>query len=252
MAGRATRLGALATSKEVLPVADPAGGGTRPVCTVLLEALRGAGVDTAYAILRRGKWDIPDQLGEEAAGVRLAYLVVEPTGSVPETLDRAYPFVRGRRVALGFPDVLALPTAALAVAAERQARGGADVVLALFPTDRPEKADMVRADPAGAVLAIDVKPVQTDLRLTWLYAVWGPAFGELLHERVAHHLAAAVTGGRELQVSDLLLAAIGEGLRVESVAFPEGSHLDVGTPDDLARAQRAGEATRRRGRALHR
>lgn len=240
MAGRATRLGAPGGSKEILPVADPAGGPPRPVCEVLLEAFRGAGVETAYAVIRRGKWDIPERLGERAAGVALAYVVVEPTGSVPETLDRAWPFVRERRVALGFPDVLALPTAALAAVAERQAGGGADVVLGLFPTDRPQKADMVRTDAGGAVLGIEVKPEATELGFTWLYAVWGPAFTELLHERVARRLAAPPPpGARELQVSDVLLAALAEGLRVESVAFPAGSHLDVGTPDDLARAQRA-------------
>ena len=240
MAGSATRLGALATSKEILPVADPAGGAPRPVCEVLLEAFRGAGVETAYAVVRRGKWDIPERLGERAAGVGLAYVVVEPTGSVPETLDRAWPFVRGRRVALGFPDVLALPTAALAAVAARHAEGGADVVLGLFPTDRPHKADMVRTDGGGGVVGIEVKPERTELGFTWLYAVWGPAFTELLHERVARHLAAPpAPAARELQVSDVLLAAVAEGLRVASVAFPGGSHLDVGTPDDLARAQRS-------------
>jgi glucose-1-phosphate thymidylyltransferase len=243
MAGRATRLGALAGSKEVLPVADPAGGAPRPVCEVLFEALAGAGVRRAYVVLRQGKWDVPAVLGERsAAGVALAYLVVEPTGSVPETLDRAFPFVRGARVALGFPDVLALPTAALAEVAARQGASGADVVLGLFPTDRPAKADMVATDAAGRVVHIEVKPAATSLRHTWLYAVWAPAFTALLHDFVRRELAAPSGRERELQVSDALLLAIAAGLRVEAVVFPGGSHLDVGTPDDLERA-RAGLGT---------
>jgi glucose-1-phosphate thymidylyltransferase len=235
MAGRATRLGGIAGSKEILPVSPPGGGAPRAVCEVLLDAFAAAGVTRAYLVVRQGKWDIPACLGERgAAGVPLAYVVVEPTASVPATLDRAWPFVRGRRVALGFPDVLALPVAALAEVAARQAAGGADVVLGLFPTDRPSKADMVRADGAGRVVAIEVKPAHTDLRLTWLYAVWSPRFGAFLHDFVGS--AGAAAGPRELQVSDVLMAALAAGLRVESVAFPEGSHLDVGTPDDLARA----------------
>jgi glucose-1-phosphate thymidylyltransferase len=238
MAGHATRLGAIAGSKEVLPVAGTdSAAAARPVCDWLFDAFAGAGVERAFVVLRPGKWDVPATLGAERAGVPLAYVVTPPTPSVPATLDRAFPFVREARVALGFPDVLALPTAALGVIAERQERTAADVVLALFPTDRPAKADMVAVDGAGRVEAIEVKPAATSLRHTWLYAVWSPAFTTFLHERLETLTADALAAGRELQISDVLLAAIAAGLRVEAETFADGSHLDVGTPDDLARAR---------------
>jgi glucose-1-phosphate thymidylyltransferase len=43
---------------------------------------------------------------------------------------------------------------------------------------------------------------------------------------------------RELFVGDVIQAAIHDGLRVEAVLFPNGTYLDVGTPDDLVRAVR--------------
>ena len=46
--------------------------------------------------------------------MQLGYLVTEKTFGPPYTLDEAYPFVRGRRVALGFPDILIEPQNAYA------------------------------------------------------------------------------------------------------------------------------------------
>lgn len=232
-AGRAVRLGGMAGSKEVLGV-GPEG---RPVARYLLDGLARAGVEVAYVMTRPGKEDVPQALGDGAeTGVRLAYVVVPETGSICETLDRARPFVRGRSVVLGFPDVLFEPEDAFARIVARRRETGADAVLALVPTDRPEKADLVRAETDGRVTAIEIKPRQTDLRLTWIGAVWGPEVTELLHELVRSGRTGA--GGRELYPSDVLLEAMERGLRVEAVPLPEGRHLDVGTPEDLERSAR--------------
>lgn len=240
MAGHATRLaaaGALAASKEILPLGvDELGGPPRLVCEHLLETLALAGVRRGFVVLRRGKWDIPQALGDGRRwGLDLAYLVLDSSASVPETLDRATPLVRGMGVALGFPDVLAEPQDGLARVAELWRHGGADVALGLYPTDRPEKTDMVETDAAGNLVRLHPKPHQMGhLGFTWLTAVWGPRFTELLHRVVASGLRPA---GRELYPSDVLQRAVDEGLRVVTLRFPEGSHLDVGTPEDLERAR---------------
>lgn len=237
-AGRALRLGTdrvgrAVGSKEVLPV----GRDGRPAAAVLLEGFRRAGVARAYVVLRAGKWDVAEALGDGGAfGVPLAHLVVGETGSVAETLDRAHPFVRGRRVALGFPDILFEPPEAFARVAEHQLRSGADAVLGLVPTDRPEKADLVDADASGRVRQLLIKPRRSTLASTWIAAVWSPAMVELVHREVA--AGRRGPGGRELYPGDLLQTAIEEGLRVEAVRFPEGRHLDIGTPEDLERAAR--------------
>lgn len=257
-AGRASRLGELTCSKEILPVGplvpepDAPGSGRRLVCEPLLEALRRAGVGRALWVLREGKWDIPAALGDGARwGLDLAYLTLTASGSVPETLDRAHGWTRGSTVVLGYPDILFGPPDAVArlVAAYRGvgvtgATGAGraatpDVLLGLVPTDRPSKADMVDLDEAGRIRGILVKPPASALRYTWIFAVWGPAFTEYLHRNLPRLPRPA---GRELYPSDVVLAAMREGLRVEALPFPEGYHLDVGTPDDLARAASAYES----------
>jgi glucose-1-phosphate thymidylyltransferase len=240
-AGHAVRLAPLAASKEILPLGevDVPGGGRRPwrVCEHLLGALRLAGCARAYVLMRPEKRDIAVVLGDGSGfGLPLAYVPVERSASVPETVDHAYALVREAEVALGFPDVLAEPAAGLREVVERRRATGADLALGLFPTDRPEKADMVELDERGRVRRIEIKPRATALRFTWLYAVWGQRFTELLHDAVARHVAPE----RELQLSDVIERARREGLRVEAVTFPEGSHLDIGTPEDLARARRGG------------
>lgn len=247
-AGRATRLPGLATSKEVVPV--PAGspdGRPRPVVRNLLDGFARGGVREAIVLLRAGKWDVAAALAEESSGLAIAHVVVPgATPSIPATLDAAWPFVRGRAVALGFPDLLFSPADAFAPLVERLA-GGAEVVLGLFPTTRTEKTDMVETAADGAVRAIHVKRRGVMLRYNWSIAVWSAAFGELLHEWTATHGAAPVAvadpapgapASREPYVSDALLAAIAAGWRIDTVAFPDGRYLDVGTPDDLLAAWR--------------
>lgn len=235
-AGRAARLGGLAGSKEILTLGTPAEDGPPVrVCENLLAAFRVAGCARVLVLRRAEKTDLELALGDGSRfRVALAYRVIAPTASVAETLDRAFDEIRDCDVALGFPDVLARPSSGLADAVARRRESGADVVLALYPTDRPHKCDMVELDAAGRVRRIEIKPATTDLLLTWLFATWGPRFSAFLHRGVR---SAAPSGGRELALSDLLLDAIGAGMIVEAVSFPAGSHLDVGTPDDLARAR---------------
>ncbi len=237
-AGRATRLGRRAGSKEILALGEveEPDGGRRPrrVCEHLLGAMREAGCARAFVLLRREKRDIEAALGDgRALGLPLEYLWIERSASVPETLDRAHDLVREAEVALGFPDVLAEPAAGLGEVVARRRATGADLALGLFPTDRPEKADMVELDGRGRVRRIEIKPPATALRYTWLYAAWGPRFTAFLHDAVTRHAQQE----RELQVSAVIERGLGRGFRVEAVPFQEGSHLDIGTPEDLERAR---------------
>ncbi len=248
-AGRALRLAGAETgdrvrrpSKEVLPVGGP-GNDARPAAAHLLDAFGRAGIERAYVVLRAGKWDVPEALAEiePAPGsepVRLAYLVLRDSSSVTETLDAAYPFVRGRRVALGFPDILFRPLDAFRRVRERQEATAADAVLGLVPTDRPDKADVVEADADGRVRRLTIKPRGVAApALTWIAAIWGPEMTERLHAAVAARQA----GERELYPGDVLARAVEDGLRIEAVTFPGGRHLDIGTPDDLRRAREWGK-----------
>jgi glucose-1-phosphate thymidylyltransferase len=243
-AGHARRLGALPCSKEILPVAvvPPAGGAAaeepapalRVACHCLLELLVAAGAGRGFFVLRTEKWDVARFLGSgDAVGLPLAYLALEASASLPASLDRAYPFVRGARVALGFPDVQLGPSDALARVAARQRESGADLVLGLFPTDRPATTDMVELDGGGRVRRVEVRPASSALRLCWLLAVWGPAFTEHLHRLVA---AAPPSPTGELQIGEVVRTALDAGLDVRGIEIPGGWFRDLGTAADLAAA----------------
>jgi glucose-1-phosphate thymidylyltransferase len=243
-AGRAERLGPLPCSKELLPVGfreTPQGPAPKVACHYLLERFRAAGIRRVYMVLHESKWDVPRYLGTgEIADVALAYLAIPGSRSVPETLDRACPFVAGSLVALGFPDVLFQPEDAYARLIERQAATGADLVLGLFPATRCQTTDMVDLGPDGRVRGIEIRPATTALRYNWLIAVWGPAFTRHLHEAVR----SAPASERELQIGAVVQSAVEAGLHVAGVEFPEGSYRDIGTPEELAAAMREGARPR--------
>src|SRR5213076_2890284 len=105
-AGRAERLGPLPCSKELLPIGfrETSKGPVPKVAGhYLLERFRVAEVRRIFMVLHESKWDIPRYFGSgEIADLALAYLSISGSRSVPETLDRAYPFVQDSIVALGF------------------------------------------------------------------------------------------------------------------------------------------------------
>jgi dTDP-glucose pyrophosphorylase len=237
-AGRAERLGPLPCSKELLPIgfrATPRGPAPKVAGHYLLERFRAGGVTRAFMVLHESKQDVPRYFGTgEIADVALAYLSIPGSRSVPETLDRAFPFVDGAIVALGFPDVLFEPLDAYAPLIARQAATGADLVLGLFPAPRHQTTDMVELDADSRVIRIEIRPAATTLRFNWLIAVWSPVFTRFLHEA----MRSAPREGPELQISTMVRSAVAAGLRVEGVEFPRGSYRDVGTPEELAAAIR--------------
>lgn len=237
-AGRAERLGPLPCSKELLPIGfreTPRGPAPKVAGHYLLERFRAGGISTVFMVLHESKVDVPRYFGTgEIADVALAYLMIPGSRSVPETLDRAFPFIEGAVVALGFPDVIFQPADAYARLVERQAATAADLVLGLFPTERFRTTDMVELAPNGRVVRVEVRPESTALRFNWLIAVWGPAFTRFLHEAVQK----APAGEGEFQIGAVVQGAVKAGLHVEGIEFPDGSYRDVGTPAELAAAMR--------------
>ncbi len=219
----------------------------KAVCHYLLEKMRLAGATKAYIILREGKWDIPAYLGDGTMlDMHLAYLMMNLPFGAPYTLDQAYPFAQNALVAFGFPDIIFQPDDAFVQLLARQAATDADIVLGLFPAHQPQKMDMVDLDDDGRVRQIVIKPHQTHLRYTWIIAVWTPVFARFMHEHLAaiqkeyerDNAGSNAPENRELFVGDVIQAAIHNDLRVETVPFPNGAYLDIGTPGDLVKAVR--------------
>lgn len=240
-AGLARRLRLDGVSKEVMPlpgVRHPRLARDRIAIDCLLDGFRFAGIGCAHIVIRDGKWDVPARLGDGADhGLALAYHLMGRPWGTPFSLDQVFPFVKDRPAALGFPDIQFAPGDAFAAVIDRHGRGSADIVIGLFPVDRPDKFDMVRLDSTRRVLGFDIKPPGTDLLYSWAVAAWSPRFSAFMHD----YLAAAAPNDDhstrpEIYVGTVFQAALRAGMRIEAEIFPAGRVLDLGTRDDLVRA----------------
>ena len=237
-AGQASRITPLPCSKELYPIGFrkvEGVDGLRPkvVSHYLLEKMYVAGVRRAYIILRQGKWDIPSYFGDGAiVDMNLAYLMMRLPFGPPYTLDQAYSFVRHSVVVFGFPDILFEGEDAFVKLLDRLNATEAHVVLGLFPGKTPWSLDMVELGNNDEVRSILIKPPATDLEYVWIIAVWTSVFTEFLHE----HMLSLQPPQSELSVGHVFQAAIQKGLRFQAVRFPNQSFVDIGTPQDLAKA----------------
>jgi glucose-1-phosphate thymidylyltransferase len=199
-----------------------------------------AGVRKAFFILRKGKWDIPDYYGDGASfGMDLGYLIVRLPHGPAYTLDQAYTFARGARVAFGFPDIIFGPSNAFDQALERLTATRSQLVLGLYPIRDRRTKDAVEIDRKGRVRKMIIDPLETDRKLTWVFGVWTTAFTEFLHEYLAIPRTTLqgpnATLPVELTVEHAIQAAICGKLKVQSVVFPGRSYLDIGTTEGLRR-----------------
>jgi len=79
----------------------------------------------------------------------------------------------------------------------------------------------------------------------WAIAIWTPKFTQFMHDYLKaiarQHISASgslIAPRPELPIGDVIQAAIEQGFRVEAEVFENGSYLDIGTPENLAKAIR--------------
>jgi len=241
--GIASRLGKIPCSKEIFPMQFSKSSGIVSVVSEnLINYFRAAGVENIYFILREGKWDIPAYYSNGSSfGVNIGYLMVNVPFGTPFTLDQAYPFVKDKIIALGFPDILFEPKDAYSGLIEKIKTTDADVVLGIFPVDTYLKWDMIEFDKDGKVKQIVIKQDRPDLKWGWTNVVWKPSFTEFLRQYLKSILKSNRDGkimfpdgsSRELYVGDVIQAAMEEGFSIDYVKFENGNSLDIGTVDDL-------------------
>jgi glucose-1-phosphate thymidylyltransferase len=240
-AGSAQRIQPLPWSKELLPIGlepkDRNGQSrVRVVMSHLLESMGDAGATNAFVVLRKGKWDIPNYFGAGMSfGLRMAYVITEVLDGVPFSVDQTYDLLKEKRILFGFPDILFQPRTAFVQLIQKQRSTGADVVLGVFPTAHSDKMDMVEITNRGRVTAIEVKPAQTGLTYTWILAVWTGRFFDFLHDTVSasSDIPGEASVNREIQMGHVIQMAITAGLNIDSVSFPDGACLDLGTQESL-------------------
>lgn len=227
--GRGTRLAPMHYPKELLPIVyEPRlGTGVRPraVAEYALDAIRAAGADQVLVVVAPWKLDVLTYLGDgRQFGSDLSYLYQEQAQGLPHALDLAYPWVRDDHVVFAMPDTITAPGDAIALLRDSYVRAGADLALAVFPTERAHQAGPVVMD-GQQVLRVYDKPEQPPVFNTWGAAVWGPKFSALLHNELGRLTDTEV----EPALGDYFDLAVRSGLTVVARYFPHGSYEDAGT-----------------------
>jgi glucose-1-phosphate thymidylyltransferase len=239
--GLAERLGKLPCSKEVLPYKD-ASGRMMVISENLINYYRLAGIKNIYFIIRKGKWDIPEYFGDGSAwGVNIGYLAMNLPYGTPFTLNQAFPFVRDKIVALGFPDIIFKPENAFEAIKSKLLNSDAEIVLGIAQTDNYLKSDMIEFKEDRTISNIIIKQNRPDLKYSWFIAMWKPAFTEYMNQFLEHFLKKHPDGristeegtSREIYVGDVIQHALSEGMKPDYVIFENGTYLDIGTKDDL-------------------
>lgn len=229
-AGQGLRLG-LPYPKELYPIIRE--NRYKPVSQFVLDSLVRSGIRQVVFVINETKHQLIGYFGDgRRFGCDIAYAVQErgvaadqsTSPGLAHALDAAYHLTRGRTVFFGMADTIMEPPDVFA-RAWRAAGDGADVVLVLFPTSRPEKFGMVRTANGGRVVEVVDKPRQTDLTHMWGCIIWRPSFTEHLHRAV-----------REQGVSDfarVLNDAIDAGMSVRAFPVPDGTYADLGTYEEI-------------------
>ena len=241
--GVASRLGPLPCSKEIFPLTGQfIHDRVKVVCENLIEYYRIAGIRNIHFIIRKGKWDIPQLLGDGSTNeVQISYHIMNLPFGTPFTLDQAYPFIKEKNIALDFPDIVMEPKNAFKSLKEKLINSNDDIVLGIFPIKYYWKWDMV--DLAGNnIKNIIIKGKRSDLKYGWSNAVWKPSFTNFMHKFLSELISynskgtRLLDGGveRELYVGDVFTEAMKNGLKISYVMFENGFTTDIGTHDEMS------------------
>jgi|SRR5271157_457103 len=228
-AGQGTRLG-LPFPKELWPL--PAQDGYVPVAFRSVEILLAAGVRKIVIVTSPEKPGVMRYFGDGSRfGAEFIYMCQEASprsgksAGLAEALDCAYPVTAGRHVAFVMPDTFVHPAEAMRLMISQA--NGPDILLGLFPTDKPHKFGMVRTTGPTVCEIID-KPSQTDLRLMWGIIVWSPRFSDYFRACMREDAPDFAT---------VMNRAIFHGLDARAIEIQGGHYIDFGTYDDLLQAE---------------
>lgn len=229
-AGLASRLGPLGYPKELLPITYVQGEGGHlrplPVIEASLRQLRTAGVGRCMVITSERKPELAQYLGGGGAiGLDIAYVQQTRVEGLAAAVALTVPWTQGAACCLLLPDTIVRPLDALLTMREVFETRGADLVLGVFPTEKPKELGPVRFDEAMLVTEVQDKPAETDLANSWGLAIWGDRFSDMI---------AAAPFNANLGL--LFHQAVQNGLKVIACWFEDGEFHDVGTPKGLAEA----------------
>ncbi len=211
--GLGTRLQPLGFSKELAPVAG------RAVIEYLLERLLIAGVDKIFINTAEDKTDLIRYLaGKSPFSDKLIFLVRPRTGLLNGIILPEQFLREDDELYFGLPDTIWYPKDGFAQLDTVKD----ELVLGLFDTGTPEKFDSVVIDAQHRIQSIEVKVVKPKTKWTW-------AMGKL-----------SVRVARALKPNPLFGASLHEYCQTHpgyALELSGSSCLDIGVPDDYARAE---------------
>lgn len=192
-------------------------------------------------VIRDGKFDIPSYFGDGSwLNLKLAYLMMGVPFGPPYTIDQAYSFVADQIVLFGFPDILVTPDDAFFQLINKLQSSDAEAILGLHKVTDPKNWDMVKLTPEGGVSDIIIKSEKTGYDHAWAIMAWRYSFSDFLHNYTTQLLKANNQGKlfdgklwREPIISDVVKAAVHEGMKIDTLVFENGKIMDVGTPERI-------------------
>ena len=229
-AGKGVRLG-LPYPKELYPIIRD--NRYKPVAQFVLDNMTTAGLKHVVFVVNETKHQLVGYFGSgRRFGCDISYVVQEPANGngadstspgLAHALDAAYHLTRGKTVFFGMADTIMQPPTVFQLA-YAAAHPDDEVILALFPTGRPEKFGMVETNGNGSVVAIVDKPRQTTLTHMWGCIIWRPRFTEFLHEAVCRG---------ESDFARIMNDANSAGLPVRGVCMADSAYIDLGTYEEI-------------------
>lgn len=234
-AGKGVRLG-LPYPKELYPVIQ--NNRYKPISQFVLDNLSDAGLRHIIFVVNETKHQLIGYFGNgQRFGCNISYVVQEQADQngistspgLAHALDSAYHLTAGKTVFFGMADTIMRPEDVFGTAYQK-ATSNDDVILVLFPTERPEKFGMVRTDQDDRVLQIVDKPNQTDLTEMWGCIIWRPRFTEYLHD--------CVQGQNISDFALIMNSAIQAGFHFRGVHILDGVYIDLGTYEEIMELDR--------------
>jgi len=234
-AGKGVRLG-LPYPKELYPVIRD--NRYKPISQFVLDSLTIADVNHVAIVINETKHQLIGYFGSGLRfGCQISYVVQEQASEgskstspgLANALDSAYHLTKEKTVFFGMADTIMQPENVFK-SAYQQSKPEDDVILILFPTERPEKFGMVDLDEEDRVLKIVDKPHKTNLTEMWGCIIWRPQFTEYMHNCVNRQGIS--------DFAEIMNNAIDDGFKFRGVTFQDGLYIDLGTYDEIMEMDR--------------
>ncbi len=225
-AGLGTRLGPFtrAIPKELLPVGDKA------VIEHVVEAMSLAGIEEITIVVSPNKHGLSDYLGSgKRFGVKFTYVVQDHRLGLADAVLAGEHVINGPFIVV-LGDNFFSPKSLISDLVTSHSKNNADVTLGAVDVEDVTRYGIIRMN--GQRIMDMVEKPSPETAPSKIGAMGAYVFNECIFEAI-RKTSAGFNG--ELQLTDSIKILINEGKDVFYYKFL-GIHIDVGTPQDLMRA----------------